>query len=238
MSDTIFRSGTLELPLAPPATDPLPEAWIDMGVNRILVFAAVLILLASLKGFLRVAPHIFRSLGRSRGCLNLEHSYSMATLRSHSAIAFILPFCLIADRYSLLPFLCGWTLPEWAGSLAVLCVMAVYVILRNVIYYVIVPGRMDYDYSKALNRTLYTLFIVLCLALLVSLAISIVLNVPSALFRRIFLIETAVFYAISLLRTVQFLSVYCSGFATILYLCALEFVPLAAVAAACAFLSL
>jgi len=238
MTDSLFRSGTLELPLAPLPAESLQTAWVDLGINRILIVVAVILFLAFLKSFARVTPHILQSLQRSRGCLNLEHSYSMASLRNICACVMILPFCLIADRFQFLHYLFGWSLPVWAGSPAVLCVLAAYVLIRQMVYFIFRPRRMDYDYSNALNKSLYTFFIVLSCLMLASLAAFLLPDVSTAVCRIILFAEIVVMFLFSLLRSIQFLSSFCNGFATFLYLCALEFVPVAAVGAACTFLKL
>ena len=97
--EEVFKGGTLDMSASPiPGLEALP-AWGDLLTNRILAVVAVLVLLAGLPDLFRLVPHLLYGFDRSRGAAALEHSLGMARTRNLIALACVLPFCLMADRY-------------------------------------------------------------------------------------------------------------------------------------------
>lgn len=238
MTDELFRSGTLQLPSTPQMFQTAAVPWSDNGINGILVIVAVLLFLLSLRDFLQVLPYVSNSLRWFRNCIHLEHNYSMARLRNELTLVTMLPFCLIADRFGFLQHLFGWQFPPRTGVLLVFAVLFSFALLRRLMHLLFCPGRMDHDRSRALLRTVYSFFIVLTLLMMASTAICLQCKLSQDVCCRILFIEIICFYLWSLLRSVQILASACSGLSTILYLCALEFVPAAAMALACTYLKL
>ena len=75
--------------------------WGDILTNKILTTVSVILFLLYLGDLFKLMPSMMYSIGRPRGVASFEHNVSMARIRNRIAAVCILPFCLIADRFSL-----------------------------------------------------------------------------------------------------------------------------------------
>ncbi|NLZ19393.1 MAG: hypothetical protein GXY24_03885 [Bacteroidales bacterium] len=223
----LFRGGTLEM-----SAEPWPAAgagvlWTDFTVNRILACAAVFLLLLNLLDFFRLVPYLIYSYDRSRGALDLEHNMGLARSRNLIALCFLLPVCLIADRYELMrmDFLTGIP-PQWSVA-ATTGILLGLLLVRDICYLLFQPRRLGGDVVPALRHNPGNYIILLSVLMLTTIGFCSAFRAPDTLVRTILLWETAAVWLLNMVRSTQLLAAKVSGFSTILYLCALELFPAA-----------
>ena len=225
--EEVFKGGTLDMSASPiPGLEGLP-AWGDVLTNRILAVVAVLLLLAGLPELFRLAPHLLYSVDRSRGSAALEHSLGMARTRNLTALACVLPFCLMADRYALARPAFWTHIPASWSAPATLGLLMAFVLVRAVSYLIWRPRRLNAEQYATLRHSPYNYFILLTALMLVSVGILSLLRLPDTVIQTVLWVEMAVVFLLTIFRSGQILSAFGMGFPTFLYLCGLEMIPAA-----------
>lgn len=197
-----------------------------MIVNIIMV-VFVAVALALLPTFFHLAPYLADAVFRARGSEALEFSVRVTRDRNMFAYIMLIPAVLIMSRYRLydpsfmMQFQGAWHL------LACAAVLAAYIILRAIIYVILKPRR-HYEYFRLAHRAIYTFFILLMLIALPALGLLTVVDANDVIIRGVMYGLLVVVYFVFIIRKAQILSLSCGGFALFLYLCALEFIPTAA----------
>ncbi|MBQ9659659.1 MAG: hypothetical protein IJV37_00135 [Bacteroidales bacterium] len=229
--EELFRSGTLEMSSSPLASLAAGPAWSDLLTNRILAVLAIALLVLSLPDIFRLTPYLVYAYGRARGAAELEHSLGIARSRTATTLLLILPFCLIADRYALIRpnFFSG--IPALWLSVATVGLFISYLLLRELCYLLLHPRKLNAEQTHVLKRNPYNYFIPMTALMLLSGVFFALTRCPDDTARSILRWEIAAVSVFCLLRSGQFLSGHCSGFATFLYLCGLEIVPASALVA-------
>ena len=219
MQDTTFVFGQLSMPQAyvPAAA----ETWSDNLLNASLALVAVAAMVVSLRDLYRVTPALLRSLLGKKGCAEAEYNMQTSRTRTWLSTVFMLPLCLLADRY----------LADRSDILPVLAFWVGFLLLRLLLYGLVryrIRGGEDFRYA-------YTCFFTyLILATAVSLLAAGILYLAGAAeetFRTTLFVILSVFYLLFIVRKWQFLRNSYGRFTTFLYLCALEFLPLGILAA-------
>lgn len=229
----IFIQGKLEMSAVPVQEAAQTMLWNDFLLNRVLVVAAVLIGIAGLRDLLRLLPELLYCFSRPRASVSLEYNTSVVRMRNTAALISILPFCLLADRFGLFrPELWSAVPEEWSAP-ATVGVFLAYLLLRTVCSALIRPPRLSGTAADAVRRSPWNYFILLTLLMLLSVGLLYIFRPSDTVVRITLYAETALFFLLSLLRSGQILASGFSGLTTILYLCGLELLP-AAVLAACA----
>ena len=229
--EELFRSGTLEMSATPLDALAAGLPWREVLTNQVLAVAAVLLLLVALPDFFRLLPDLLFSFDRSRGAAVLEHSVSQARTRNLIALACVLPFCLVVDRYALWRPDLWKVIPAAWSAPAILGVMAVFLLVRELMYLILRPRRLGGEEADTLHHAPYNYFILLTVLLLATAGLLSLLNCDDALVRSVLLWETGIIWLVAVLRSGQFLAGHCNVFSTFLYLCGLEIVPVALVVA-------
>lgn len=227
LPDEIFRQGTLLMSEQPLQGTVKVLPWDQCLTNRIVIAVAIALLLVDLVDLLSIFPAIIHNFKTSRGAVSLEHSISVARSRNISAALTAIPFCLLCDRYALYP--AGfWQAMPYGISLAVSAgVLVAFLIVRHIIHKLVThPRRHDQEKAHAVHRVMYTFFIMMVILMLLTVAFLIMKKAPDATVRRILYWEMIAMYAFAFFREGQILAAYCNGLSTILYLCALEILPL------------
>lgn len=226
MPDSLFRSGILELSpdiIPPPAIQ--ESQWSSLPLNRILIVVSIILFLINLKDYLRIFPYVMRSLTRPRGHIHIQHNMSLEHDRNAVALCLALPFCLMADRYFLYtPSFTAFVPADFSVSIPA-AATAAYMLVRELPYSVLKPRRFTPELESAYHCALLNVFIALASLMLVSLAVAAAAGVPDMAIHTALLVETGVFWLLAILNSAQILGMNCSPLATILYLCALEFIP-------------
>ncbi len=229
----IFIQGKLEMSAVPVQEAAQTMLWNDFLLNRVLVVAAVLIGIAGLRDLLRLLPELLYCFSRPRASVSLEYNTSVVRMRNTAALISILPFCLLADRFGLFrPELWSAVPEEWSAP-ATVGVFLAYLLLRTVCSALIRPPRLSGTAADAVRRSPWNYFILLTLLMLLTVGLLYIFRPSDTVVRITLYAETALFFLLSLLRSGQILASGFSGLTTILYLCGLELLP-AAVLAACA----
>ena len=225
--------GILQLSTSAP-----PEAaltWSEQPVHGVLIVLSVAAILLWLPDIIRLMPLLLECVSRVRPNLMLEHSLHQARTRNLAAVLVLVPFCLMADRYGLYRpgfienLAPGWHVPGLVG------IAAAWILLRRSVAQTVLalwPLRIESDERSALHRNLYNSFVVLVALQFFSIITArFIFGCEDASIRTILLVETALMWFVSLLRSGQILRANCSAFSTILYLCGLELIPAAALVA-------
>lgn len=229
----IFIQGKLEMSAVPVQEAAQAMLWDDFLLNRVLVVAAVLIGIAGLRDLLRLLPELLYCFSRPRASVSLEYNTSVMRMRNTAALISILPFCLLADRFGLFrPELWSAVPEEWSAP-ATVGVFLAYLLLRTVCSALIRPPRLSGTAADAVRRSPWNYFILLTLLMLLTVGLLYIFRPSDTVVRITLYAETALFFLLYLLRSGQILASCFSGLTTILYLCGLELLP-AAVLAACA----
>lgn len=232
----IFIQGKLEMSAVPVQEAAQTMLWDDFLLNRVLVVAAVLIGIAGLRDLLRLLPELLYCFSRPRASVSLEYNTSVVRMRNTAALISILPFCLLADRFGLFrPELWSAVPEEWSAP-ATVGVFLAYLLLRTVCSALIRPPRLSGTAADAVRRSPWNYFILLTLLMLLTVGLLYIFRPSDTVVRITLYAETALFFLLSLLRSGQILASGFSGLTTILYLCGLELLPAAALAACAVFL--
>lgn len=232
----IFIQGKLEMSAVPVQEAAQTMLWNDFLLNRVLVVAAVLIGIAGLRDLLRLLPELLYCFSRPRASISLEYNTSVVRMRNTAALISILPFCLLADRFGLFrPELWSAFPEEWSAP-ATVGVFLAYLLLRTVCSALIRPPRLSGTAADAVRRSPWNYFILLTLLMLLTVGLLYIFRPSDTVVRITLYAETALFFLLSLLRSGQILASGFSGLTTILYLCGLELLPAAALAAYAVFL--
>lgn len=201
--------------------------WGDILTNKILATASVILFLLYLGDLFKLMPPMIYSMGRPRGISTFEHNVSIARIRNRIAIICILPFCLIADRFSLYePTFFRSIPPQWS-AVATTGALIAYLSLRQILNLAISPRLLGRDNAIAAKRSLYSFFILLCFVMILTTGAVIFFKADGSVSRIVFYSEIALFFLCSTVKTTQFLRNVCSKLHTFLYLCTLEIVPAA-----------
>lgn len=232
----ILIQGKLEMSAVPVQEAAQTMLWNDFLLNRVLVVAAVLIGIAGLRDLLRLLPELLYCFSRPRASVSLEYNTSVVRMRNTAALISILPFCLLADRFGLFrPELWSAVPEEWSAP-ATVGVFLAYLLLRTVCSALIRPPRLSGTAADAVRRSPWNYFILLTLLMLLTVGLLYIFRPSDTVVRITLYAETALFFLLSLLRSGQILASGFSGLTTILYLCGLELLPAAALAACAVFL--
>jgi len=231
IGEEVFRSGTLEMSARP--WDDLAQAalWTDLPLNRILCLVAVALMVVNLIDYFRLFPSLLYCIDRSHGAETLEHSLGLARTRTLSALIYILPLCLVFDRYQIIrPHFWSAIPPAWSAP-AMIALFAAYMLARDLCYLFFRPRRLSGESYAALRHNPFNYLLLVAPLLFVTMGVVAIFHLPADLTKYLFLGELLLVWAVSLVRSGQILRKRCTGLSTFLYLCGLELVPAALLAA-------
>ena len=213
------------------STSPLPQPetiqlWSDCLVNRLAALAVMVLLLVEILDLIRLYPHLLRCMPLWKGNVELEHSVSTARTRNTVAFVMALVCCILADRWELISPSFKMQVPvQWRLALTSALLLGA-VLLRRLAYLASPYRSLTSEHALTLRHALFNYFILLVSLMLVSAILMLAFRAPDAVVRKVLLIESAFFAFVHLLRTGQILASRCGTFATFLYLCALEILPI------------
>ena len=170
-----------------------------------------------------------------RAIQTLEHS--IGTSRSRNAAAFIqaIPFCLVLDRYAVVRPAFWSGIPAAWSAPATIGLVAAFLLVRRLLYAFFRPRHLSGESFDALRHNLYNYLLLLVPLLLLTVAVLTPAHAPDAAGRRILTGEILAVWAFALVRSGQILGAHGSGLSTFLYLCGLEILPAALLAAVVVF---
>lgn len=192
----------------------------------ITALAVAVLVLAYLESFTAMVPLVVDSLLRDRGSNEIEGSIKKSRDRNLLCLTMVLALVLLSYRYSLVsPAFIAEYEPEIQFLMTAGLVLG-YALLHIVLYVLLKPRRRS-EYYRRSNNTGYNFFIVAALLMSVTAAVMSLTPSSDLAVRRTLYIEMLVFYILMIGRRAQILRLNCRLLPTFLYLCALEFLPLA-----------
>ena len=190
-----------------------------------LALISVLGIMLLLKTFVGVFPSILAAAIRWKESINIESSVRLSRDRDFTAIAMVIPFCLVVYRFRIYnpDFIAN--LPDNPRLWAVIGTVISYFLIRKAISLVIHPHKASKKTYTAAEKAANTFFILLTLILLsVGSTCSFFGASPNSI-RLTCLWLSALIYGLYLVRKLQIFASSCSLFTAFLYLCALEILP-------------
>ena len=191
----------------------------------ILALISALTAILLLGRLVNIFPSLMACTIRWKESVNLESSVKHSLDRDMLAIAMVLPFCLVADRFGLYAadFMSGID-PSIRLALTI-GIFIGYILIRTLISKMIRPRKMQPKTYRTAERASFTFFIVLTIILLAMGGVMSFIKMDETVIRTAMLCVSALIYALFMLRKLQIFASGCSFFAAFLYLCALEILP-------------
>ena len=220
--DELFKGGELLLPTEPVE---IPPVGVMSPFTTALIILFVMLALLFLRNFLNVLPYLLDNFLRARGSAALEESVRVSRDRNIVALLLIIPFCLLLNRYRIYR-------PDFAGvfgenyrMLLVFGVFLVYLMLRLMMYFLLMPRRTRTDNYELSRKCCFTFFITMNLVMLPTTALMLLFGASDRALGVVLTVELAVIYAVMLWRRTQILGGSFSPLTVFLYLCGLELLP-------------
>lgn len=224
MDSTLFNPGRLHLPVDPLTDGTQAAAWGELVSNRVYICLSVIAFIILLSELLRMLPLLLDCYSRVKAHYEIEHSYTSAQMRTFIFWVMVIPFCLMLDRFSVYsPDYLDMVQGEWRSTLVILSFLG-YMLLRHFVFMAAGP-KLSQEPSAMVHHAMYSYFIVMVLFMLVSCGMLLIFNVNDLVIKHVLLVEIIISAVFALVGCKQNLAQYCSGFATILYLCSLELIP-------------
>ena len=201
------------------------DIWDADVVNSCLVVACVIAGIACIPRIKALAPTLWGSLLRWRESLRLYNSIRLSRDRNILAAVCILPLCLIAARFCLVPLSFPEEFPIWGESLVITGILLAFLLVRKIMS-ALFGFLVRSDVEKLCFINFFNFLTVLTAFLAVCAGIMGLAGVEKTTARTVLWIESGMLYSLYLIRNWQILSSKGRTFKAFLYLCALEFVPL------------
>ena len=207
MNDTTAVAlGKLMMPLQNiQPQDAAPASWGETALNGWILVAAVLFIILNIKNFYSLFPTLWSGVFFQKFNVMLEDSVERVNTRNLLSVPFIFALCLVIDRF---------VMPQ-SDILSVFAFFAGYWLYKFILTKRIRLSRVDLNFAIVITTVLLLIWPVL--------------NFCAADFesgRTTVLATAGVFFLFQLIREFQFLRPKYSAFRTILYLCALELLPI------------
>ena len=217
-----FPNGKLWMSDEPLEAIAREASWAQDPVHSVIAIASIVLLIIFMRDYFILWTPIMRCLLRAKANVEMEHSIQLARTRNRAALLMLLPMWLIAERFSLIS----------EQMLLSLAIMVAYLILKRLMAEIILPRRIPGEVRLAVRRALYTYGIVLAFVMIATVGLWLLIDWDPAAMTWVFAGEAGAILLLSMIREEEILSAYCRPFASFLYLCGLEVVPAAALAAA------
>lgn len=219
-----FRSGTLELSATPDLSFAIGGVQV-FPLNTVLLLVSLTLAILAMPSFFKLAPSLLDGLFRVKPLLNLEHNIHSMISRNRIAFVCFVPFFLIADKTGL--YTPGFLdfIPDRLSVLGVAGMTCVFLLFRRLVFKLFEPRKLNSKLRQCVHLCPYDFFILTVIFLGITWMILFIAGCSTTAIRNVFYVEIAVMYLISCSRVTQFLMMKYSFFASILYFCALELIP-------------
>lgn len=227
--DEAFEQGRLLFPTHESVSAHSALSWGDYPLNWILVVVGVVACLIFVGRLVELLPDLLGSLARWKVIVNLEDSVPRSRDRNRVFMVSIIPLCLLVSKYGIYsPAFMDMILPEW-HSLVVIGAAVGYFLVRFLLHGVVsaFDPTLRSEKERVGQRSLYNFWILATATTLLVSLVLLICGVNSLVIKTINIYILAFFTLVFLLRRTQILTNYCNQFQAILYLCALEILPLA-----------
>ena len=213
--------------LSSPVADANWSAWADSPWLSLLVVLCVIAAILMMRNILHALPEVVLSMGRVRGSQDIEGSLRLSRDRNVTALLLVVPFTMLLSRFRIYdPVWMEDFSPEMHLLWTFLCFVG-YLILRWILALWLRPRRMDNDVYIMARRFAWSGFILLTLLLLAMTGILLLCGAGDQAVKWHLIDIMIVVFCVYCLRKLQIFNLSCAPFTSFLYLCALEFVPLA-----------
>ncbi len=192
---------------------------------NILALISTLIIITLLRRLVNIFPTLIACAVRWKENLNLEDSVKNSFDRDIIALAMVVPFCLIVNRFGLYAPKFMSDMDEALGIGTVVGIFFAYSLIRVLASMMIKSGRINKKTYNSAAKAAYTFFIILALLLVATGGVLSFIKIDTSVIRDAMLWISAFIYTLFLLRKFQ---IFVSGFSILtsfLYLCALEIIP-------------
>lgn len=196
--------------------------WASQWYMNALVALGCLGVLAAVPSLLRVLPSLVQSLLWVKVHQRLCISPNLRISRDIVAASLFLPWVMLAARYSLHPLILQTSPIAAVGSSALLWLS--FLLLRTLLN-LMMRGRLSNDAYICTSTLPRTIFAAAVPVVLLTVGAMSFFGASDAAVRASILCESAVFYALCLVRRYQIFTQYRGYFSGFLYLCTLEFFP-------------
>lgn len=221
-----FSSGTMEMSrIIPAGQDGVLMGWTDYTANSVAIALSVIIFLISFREFVALVPVLMDSLSRWRTCLSIDSNLQTRSARNLFGFIFIIPFTVIADRFSFIPAARLAAVPAEWHIVAVLAIIVAWLLLRSIIYFICSLRIRKRELFQTAHKSFFNYWILAGSLNIVTGGICLLAGVDAGIARMVLLGELALLYLIAIIRKSQILASFCSLSHTFLYLCALEILP-------------
>lgn len=220
-----------QVPLTAPGT---AELWGDCMVNRIAVMVCLALIVVEIPNILRIYPSLIRCVPLWKANVDVEHSMGTARTRNTISVVLIPVLCVLADRWRLIAPSFKTALPDYLQLAVTAGIIAGMLLLRRLLFIISRFRNRRNEYNATMQNSLYNYLIILCSVMLVTVLLLLAISAADEVVRVVLLAEAAFFSLLYLVRKSQILSSRFSSFATILYLCALEILPIGILIFVCA----
>lgn len=222
-----FPGSVPELPSTLADTGADGFSWAGSPILSLLVVACVLTGLLLLKNVLHAVPAVLSAFARIRGSQDIEGSVRLSRDRNLTALLLVIPFTMLLSRFRIYDpgWMAGFS-PEWHLLWTFVCLMA-YLLVHSLMALWLRSRRVDSDVYTMARRFCWSAFIILMLLLLPLTGILLVCGANDLTIKWILTDVIFVVFALFCFRKGQIFGLSCKPFTTFLYLCALEFLPLA-----------
>lgn len=237
VTDTLFNSGSLLMPVQPTGnTIETVHQWGDSLPVSVLVVAATILAICNVKNFIMIIPSLYESFIRAKGSANLETRITLIRARTITALVLIVPFCMIADRFTLLDIGYIQAMSPLLRLGATIAAFFVFFIMRIIIGWQIEPKFKGRDAWGIGRRSAHGFFIIMTVLELIAVAVMSLIGADDQTIKTVLYYIIAFLYAVAVFRRLQILRVSCNSLTIILYLCTLEIIPTGLLLAAVRFL--
>ena len=190
-----------------------------------LALISIIFTMFLLKTIVDILPSALACMIRWKENINIESSVRLSRDRDFSALAMLIPFCLLAFRFRLYNPSFIANLPDPSRLWAVIGVFVAYLVGRKTCSMLVHPRRLSQKTLAAAEKSANTYFLVLTLILLLVGSICSFFDASLNAIRVTSIWLSALIYGLYLVRKLQIFTSSCSIFTAFLYLCALEILP-------------
>lgn len=205
-------------------------------LTSLITSATIAVFLLSLSKLFRVFPHILAGTFRWRRLESIEDSVSLSRDRNTVAIALIPALSLVFSRYGVFSPVLLSGLHTGIHFLCTLAVITVILVLRQMFVSLARPHKMQHDTSVTLGRVLYDFIIALTLLVCVTAGAAWAAGINALTVRTVILYESALLFAVFIVRKYQIAGAGCTNVKTFLYLCIPEIFAVGAIFAISAYI--
>ena len=191
----------------------------------ILALTSTIVVIAILNRLINIYPSLMACTIRWKENINIHNSLKLRTDRNLLAMAMIIPFCLVIDRYISEHITILSEMPDAVRLLTIIGAFLCYICIRGTLSLIIKPVKGHDETFMAAQHSSRTFFIILSLTLIATVGCFSLLDPKPERTMRILIWILSGIYLIFILRKTQILLSSYSFFASFLYLCALEILP-------------